>query len=132
MGKALSALTSVWVAGLVTGFAGPAAAREDAWQACIGGDVYLKLSACTHIIPSLSERNRVVAYYNRGLAHHQKADYDRAIRDFDEAIRLDPKYAHAYYNRGLAHHQKADYDRAIRDFDEAIRLDPKYAHAHAY
>ena len=54
-----------------------------------------------------------------------KGDYDRAIADYDEAIRLDPRYAVAYYNRGVAYCDKGDYDRAIADYNEAIRLDPK-------
>ena len=55
---------------------------------------------------------------------------DRAIADYTEAIRLDPKYANAYSNRGVAYSDKGDKDRAIADFTEAIRLDPKYADAY--
>jgi len=61
----------------------------------------------------------------------QKAEVDRAIQDFTEAIRRGPKTAAAYINRGLAYAQrgiaygqKADYDLAIQDFTEAIRIDP--------
>ena len=36
----------------------------------------------------------VLAYYNRGRAHHAKVDVDRAIADFSEAIRLNPKVAY--------------------------------------
>src|SRR5207248_2308850 len=54
-----------------------------------------------------------------------KKDFARAIKDYDEAIRLDPKFADAYHNRGSAWSDRKDFDRAIRDFDEAIRLDPK-------
>ena len=62
-----------------------------------------------------------MAYYNRGSAYSNKRDYDGAIKDFDEAIRLDPKYVVAYYNRGNARQNKGDNDRAIADYGEAIR-----------
>jgi len=61
----------------------------------------------------------------RGEAHYAKGDYDGAIADFSEAIRLDPKFAIAFSGRGLAYSAKGDHDRAIADFNEAIRLDPK-------
>ena len=60
----------------------------------------------------------------------RKGDYERAIADFNEAIRLDPKDAAAYRNRGFAWKSKGDYDRAIADYNEAIRLDPKFAIAY--
>jgi tetratricopeptide (TPR) repeat protein len=66
------------------------------------------------------------AYTNRGLIYLAKADYGDAIADFDQAIRLDPKFIWPYYDRALAYLAKADYDRAIADFDQAIRLDPKF------
>src|SRR5262249_38602588 len=51
-------------------------------------------------------------------------DYDRAVADYSEAIRLksDPD---TFYNRAIAYQKKGDLDRAIADYDEAIRLDPK-------
>ena len=67
--------------------------------------------------------------FESGVSAFQKGDLDKAIADFTEAIRLDPKYAQAYYNRGYAY-WKGDFDKAIADFTEAIRLDPKYAKAY--
>ena len=43
-----------------------------------------------------------MAYCNRGVAYANKGDYDKAIADCNEAIRLDPKDAVAYCNRGLS------------------------------
>ena len=60
-----------------------------------------------------------------GRAYAKKGDYDKAIADYTEAIRLDPKNAEAYCNRGHAYEEKGDYDKAIADCTEAIRLDPK-------
>ncbi|MFL6950578.1 MAG: tetratricopeptide repeat protein, partial [Xanthobacteraceae bacterium] len=64
-------------------------------------------------------------HFNCAIEHRQKGDYDRAIADFSEAIRLDPKDAAVYNNRGNAWRAKGDNDRAIADYNEAIRLDPK-------
>ena len=36
----------------------------------------------------------------RGNAYGRKGDHDRAIADYNEAIRLDPKYALSFCNRG--------------------------------
>jgi tetratricopeptide (TPR) repeat protein len=71
----------------------------------------------------------VQAYLSRGVEYGEKNDLDRAIAEFSEAIRLDPKHALAFYNRGKAYGLKKDYDRAIADYTEAIRLDPGYATA---
>jgi Flp pilus assembly protein TadD len=35
-----------------------------------------------------------------------EGDYDTAIRRFNEAIRLDPKFARAYHGRGVAYFYK--------------------------
>ena len=70
------------------------------------------------------------AYNARGLANNTKGDFDSAIADFSEAIRLDPKYALAYNNRCLARNNKGESDLALADCNEAIRLDPKFTSAY--
>jgi tetratricopeptide (TPR) repeat protein len=53
-----------------------------------------------------------------------RAVYDRALVDFDEAIRLDPNDAYSFAGRGAVWHCLEDFDRAIDDYTEALRLDP--------
>jgi len=66
-----------------------------------------------------------VALRNRGLVYANfKDDQDRAMADFNDAIRLDPTYAAAFNTRNV---KKGDYNRAMADYNEAIRLDPKFA-----
>ena len=68
-------------------------------------------------------------FCDRGKAWAEKGEYDKAIADFTEAIRLDPKIALAFYNRGSAWHlTRRSTTRRSPTSTEAIRLDPKYAH----
>jgi tetratricopeptide (TPR) repeat protein len=69
-------------------------------------------------------------YLDRGIQAMNKKEYDTAIADFTEAIRLDSNNAVAYYNRGNAYRNKGDNDRAISDYDQAIRIDPNYTNAY--
>jgi tetratricopeptide (TPR) repeat protein len=64
-------------------------------------------------------------YWNRGLAYHYLGKFDKAIADFDKAIRLDPKDAEAYAYRGVVRLGRKQFDRAVADLSEAIRLKPK-------
>jgi tetratricopeptide (TPR) repeat protein len=66
--------------------------------------------------------------FNSGVGYFQKGDYDRAIANFSDAIRLSLYYSTnpiAYLNRGLAYSSKGDYTGALVDYNQAIRLDPK-------
>ncbi len=72
-----------------------------------------------------------VSHWTKGRALLDDQKGDEAIVEFDEAVRLDPKYAQAYIDRGLAYSRKGDPDRAIADYNEALRLDPKLALAYA-
>ena len=64
------------------------------------------------------------AWVCRGAAWSEKAEYENAIKDLTEAIRLDPQ-AVTYNERGVAWDAKKDYGKAIEDYTEAIRLDPR-------
>lgn len=92
-----------------------------------------EIADCTRWIERgrLKPVNLEAAYYDRGRAYHLSGDYDRAIADYDQALRLEPRDAAVWFNRGLAHYAKGDNDAAIRDYDAAIRLDPQDAEAWA-
>jgi tetratricopeptide (TPR) repeat protein len=55
---------------------------------------------------------------------------DEAIREYRQAIHLDPKDATAHCNLGLALYNQGRLDDAIREYRTALALDPRYATAH--
>jgi tetratricopeptide (TPR) repeat protein len=112
----------------IAAFATPAQSQQlsQAWAWCRSGkSLDLAVKGCTTIIQSRKEtsENRAVAYSNRGNVWLDKKDYDRAIADYNEAIRINPSYAYAFANRGLMWLRKKEYDRALADLDQAISLD---------
>jgi lipoprotein NlpI len=115
----------------ITGFCGAATAQNVDQRLCLAPDPDLSISRCTAMIQSGREtqQNLAVVFSDRGIAYARKGQYDRAIEDLDQAIRLNPNYAAAFSNRGLAYVRKGQYDRAIEDLDQAIRLNPNYAAA---
>ena len=86
-------------------------------------------AACTTLIDSgrHSRQNLAILHSNRGIAYGKAGDFERAIADFDAALRINPNHVRATINRGNANFAKRDYQSAIADFTQAIRLEPKNA-----
>jgi RNA polymerase sigma factor (sigma-70 family) len=64
-----------------------------------------------------------VVYGVRADMFRNDKDFDRAIADLDESIRLTP-LAIGYSTRGQCRAEKGEYGEAIADYNESIRLDP--------
>ena len=67
--------------------------------------------------------------FYRGKDWSSKGEYDRAIKDYTEAIRIDPAYVNALIGRGVSWGEKGEWDKAIADFDAALRIDPDNQYA---
>jgi tetratricopeptide (TPR) repeat protein len=104
---------------------------EEGWRRCADRDADVSIAGCTAVIQSGEENGPrlATAFYDRGIAYRHKRQFDLAIRDYDEAIRLKPGDPEAFNNRGILHADTDEYDRAIEDFDRALRLKPSYAEA---
>ena len=56
--------------------------------------------------------------------------FKKAVKDFTQAIRLDPNQATTHVNLSIAHIRLKDYSSAIDDCDRAIAIKPNYANAY--
>jgi tetratricopeptide (TPR) repeat protein len=77
--------------------------------------------------PTPTTQGDAEAAFKRGEVFYDKKEYDNAIIEYTEAVRISPKYARYYSRRATTYHSKCQYDKALSDFSEAIRLDPNDA-----
>jgi tetratricopeptide (TPR) repeat protein/serine/threonine protein kinase len=71
-------------------------------------------------------------YYCRGNAYRKLGQWEKAIADYSEAIKLEPKHASAWGGRGAVYCDRLGQPaQAVDDFSEAIKLAPKDAQAWA-
>jgi tetratricopeptide (TPR) repeat protein len=65
-------------------------------------------------------------YFDHGNAWVGKGEHDKAIEDFNEAIRLDPKVGAAYTYRALAWLEKGEHDKDMPDLVRARSSDTDF------
>jgi tetratricopeptide (TPR) repeat protein len=101
------------------------------WNECIGREgpnIDLVVHGCTAVIEAAQEGpvKLALAFNNRGVARRLQGEYDLALQDYNEAIRLNPTSAAQFNNRGVIYRIKGNYDQAIADYGQAIALRNDY------
>jgi len=64
-------------------------------------------------------------YFYRGLENLENENYNKAIEDFTEALKLEKDYV-TYYNRSVAKENLEDYQGSIFDLNRALEIKPDY------
>ncbi len=78
---------------------------------------------------ALAVRPVPVVWNNLGYALKAAGELDEAISSYEQALRLDPKYAPAHMNLGVAFKAMGRLDQAIDCYRRAVEADPAFAQA---
>jgi tetratricopeptide (TPR) repeat protein len=62
-------------------------------------------------------------YFMLGTAYIFLEQYDKAISNLAEAIKLKRDYADAHYGIGIVYHKKGEYDKAIASYNQVLTID---------
>lgn len=65
-----------------------------------------------------------MAYNNRGNVYLDLEQFDKAIDDYNNAIKMDSKYYNSYLNRGIIYRRTGQPEKALADYNTTIRLAP--------
>ncbi|KAA6184095.1 tetratricopeptide repeat protein [Thiohalocapsa marina] len=70
-------------------------------------------------------------YYERGRSAYTAGNYSQAIAEFQQATRLDPRFADAYFGLGQAYEATNQDRQALSAYLSAIRIQPSHGEAQA-
>lgn len=73
---------------------------------------------------SLNCQESAESHYKKGKDYADSERYDDAIREYEEAVKIDPKYVDAYYSLGWTQYCIRKYNEALNNFKKCISLDP--------
>ena len=94
-------------------------------QMCVMLSAALIMAVVAGCAGTKSSKPSVADHVKMGINAANSGDYDKAIAEFSELIRLWPKDAKWYGMRGLAYCEKGKFDLAIADLEYALTLDPE-------
>ncbi len=66
-----------------------------------------------------------MAYLNRGNVHSALDQFEMALKDYTQAIKLYPNFTDAYKARGNLYFNVGLFDEALKDYTGAIEIDPR-------
>lgn len=74
----------------------------------------------------LLEKDLPVAYFVRGLVYRERGDYQKALEDAEQAVRLDPSYANGYVLHATLLYYAGRPQEGLQKIQRAIRLNPHH------
>ena len=79
---------------------------------------------CTQALSGeiMNTRDRAGTYVNRGVMKLRRANYDAAVEDFNQAVRIKPDMGEGYVNRGAAAIGMRRYADSMTDLNKGIEL----------
>lgn len=92
------------------------------------GDIYMARKRFREAIDMYRECTPSAIVENKmGIAFQQLLQTPLAKRDYEAAIKIDPKYPQAINNLGTIYYSEHNYRKAIKYYKRALKLDPQSA-----
>ena len=109
--------------------------RPDNFKALTNlGAVYANLKRYNESVFVLEKAIEIRQYdrtYDKlGLVYVEIGDEENAIEQFNEAIKINPRYAKAHNDLGTVYGRIGEFDLALEEFNTAIKIDKDYADAY--
>ncbi|CAL2086613.1 tetratricopeptide repeat protein [Tenacibaculum sp. 190524A05c] len=82
------------------------------------------------VIKNGSKSSRSNSYINKGVALTNLKKFDKAIENYNDALKVYPKNYLLWYNKGVTSKNQENYDEAVACFKTSMTLNPFYKNTH--
>ena len=77
------------------------------------------------LLAILAKGDNAAAHNALGILYFKKGDVAKALRQFDDSVKHDPKFPDAYFNRASVRQAQGDNAGALADYAKVIELKPQ-------
>lgn len=84
------------------------------------------IEICEIILKHFQDKDSKTIYVTYGNSLDHLGKIDKAIKIYEEGIKLYPTYYQLYYNMAIALYNAKEYDRANKAFQNSIKLNPNH------
>ncbi len=93
------------------------------------GDIFMARKMFREAVEMYKQapQDSAVIWNKMGIAYHQMLQLDTAKKNYEKALKINPKYSEALNNLGTVYYARKSYRRAISYYKRALRLAPKSA-----
>jgi tetratricopeptide (TPR) repeat protein len=85
----------------------------------------LYLQQALKALPEEEAENAALIYNALGYTYFAQEQYDLAIRQYKEALKISPDYVTGLNNLGHAYERKQLMDRALETYEKSLAIEPK-------
>lgn len=103
---------------------------NDIKESDVQAGAVLRVPMTPEDVERLKGREKASEPYNKGLSLAEEGSYLDAVREFRNAIAIDPGFVDAHYNLGVTYQKLGSNEKALEQFQDVVRLRPDVALYH--
>ncbi|MGU3376869.1 tetratricopeptide repeat protein [Chryseobacterium sp. M5A1_1a] len=73
----------------------------------------------------LSKNKEAKDFYDKAIIASENNDWKEAIQNYEQAVKIDPKFTYAWDNLGICYRRIGEYDNALNAYKKSLEVDPK-------
>ncbi|MDR4890786.1 MULTISPECIES: tetratricopeptide repeat protein [unclassified Chryseobacterium] len=72
-----------------------------------------------------SKNDTAINFYQKAVDASKQENWKEAIQNYEQAVKIDPKFIYAWDNLGICYRRVGEYDKALNAYKQSLAADPK-------